>query len=70
VRAAYGIKMSLISISDSWLKFTLILLGKLDLSFRLLGSLTVGIAKARHLLGWKPKIDMLSQLRKMAACEA
>jgi nucleoside-diphosphate-sugar epimerase len=70
VRAAYGIKMPLISIPDSWLKFALILLGKSNLSSRLLGSLTVDISKARNLLGWEPKIDMLNQLRKMAAIKS
>ena len=67
VRAAYGTVMPLIPIPGSWLKFTLNLIGKSELSSRLLGSLTVDISKARNLLGWEPKIDMLTQLRKMAA---
>jgi nucleoside-diphosphate-sugar epimerase len=67
VRAAYGTKMPLIPIPGSWLKFTLNLIGKSELSSRLLGSLTVDISKARNLLGWEPKIDILTQLRKMAA---
>ncbi len=67
VRVAYGTKTPLIAIPDSWLTFILNLLGKSDLSTRLLGSLTVDISKVRNLLGWEPKIDMLTQLRKMAA---
>lgn len=67
VRTAYGINMPLIPFPESWIKFTLNLLGKSDLSSRLLGSLTVDISKARSLLGWEPKIDILTQLRKMAA---
>ena len=67
VRTAYGVKIPLISIPESWLKFTLNLIGKSELSSRLLGSLTVDISKARSLLGWEPKIDMLTQLRKMSA---
>ncbi len=67
IRLAYGIKIPLIPVPESWLKFTLCLFGKSDLASRLLGSLTVDISKARSLLGWGPKIDMLSQLRKMAA---
>ncbi len=67
VRVAYGAKTPLIPIPHSWLTFIFNLLGKSDLSSRLLGSLTVDISKARNLLGWEPKIDMLTQLRKMAA---
>jgi nucleoside-diphosphate-sugar epimerase len=67
IRLAYGIKISLIPVPERWLKFTFSLLGKSDYSSRLLGSLTVDISKARNLLGWEPKIDMLTQLRKMAA---
>ena len=67
VRTAYGVKIPLISIPESWLKFILNLIGKSELSSRLLGSLTVDISKARNLLGWEPKIDMLTQLRKMSA---
>ena len=70
VRTAYGVKIPLMSIPESWLKFTLNLIGKSELSSRLLGSLTVDISKARNLLGWEPKIDMLTQLRKMAAFDS
>lgn len=70
VRAAYGVKLPLISVPESWLRFGLNFVGKSDLSARLLGSLTVDISKARNLLGWEPKIDMLTQLRKMAASES
>jgi nucleoside-diphosphate-sugar epimerase len=66
VRSAYGINIPLIPVPESCLKFSLNLLGRSDLSSRLLGSLTVNISKARNLLGWEPKIDMLTQLRKMA----
>jgi nucleoside-diphosphate-sugar epimerase len=70
VRAAYGVKVPLIPVPAKLLHFGLNLIGKSELSSRLLGSLTVDISKARNLLGWEPKIDMLSQLRKMAASEA
>jgi nucleoside-diphosphate-sugar epimerase len=70
VRAAYGVKLPLIPVPESWLRFSLNFVGKSDLSARLLGSLKVDISKARNLLGWEPKIDMLSQLRKMAAIES
>jgi nucleoside-diphosphate-sugar epimerase len=70
VRSAYGVKIPLIPVPASLLHFGLNLVGKSELSSRLLGSLTVDISKARNLLGWEPKIDMLSQLRKMAASEA
>ncbi len=70
VRAAYGVTIPLIPVPESWLKFILNFVGKSDLSVRLLGSLTVDISKARNLLRWEPKIDMLTQLRKMAASES
>jgi nucleoside-diphosphate-sugar epimerase len=70
VRSAYGVKIPLIPVPASLLHFGLNLIGKSELSSRLLGSLTVDISKARNLLGWEPKIDMLSQLHKMAASEA
>jgi nucleoside-diphosphate-sugar epimerase len=70
VRSAYGVKIPLIPVPAGLLHFGLNLIGKSELSSRLLGSLTVDISKARNLLGWEPKIDMLSQLRKMAASEA
>jgi nucleoside-diphosphate-sugar epimerase len=69
VRSAYGINIPLIPVPESCLKFSLKLIGRSDLSSRLLGSLTVDISKARNLLGWEPKIDMMAQLRKMAANE-
>jgi nucleoside-diphosphate-sugar epimerase len=70
VRLAYGVKIPLIPMPESWLRFGLNFTGKSDLSARLLNSLTLDISKARNLLGWEPKIDMLSQLRKMAASES
>lgn len=70
VRLAYGINIPLITFPESWLKFSLKLLGRLDLSSYYLGSLTVYISKARRLLGWEAKIDMLTQLRKMAAAKS
>jgi nucleoside-diphosphate-sugar epimerase len=70
VRSAYGVKVPLIPVPAELLHWGLNLIGKSELSSRLLGSLTVDISKARNLLGWEPKIDMLSQLRKMAAIQA
>ena len=70
VRAAYGVKTPLVPVPEILINFGLKLVGKADLSSRLLGSLTVDISKARNLLGWEPKIDMLTQLRKMAASES
>jgi nucleoside-diphosphate-sugar epimerase len=70
VRSAYGVKVPLIPVPAELLQFGLNLIGKSELSSRLLGSLTVDISKARNLLDWEPKFDMLSQLRKMAASEA
>ncbi len=70
VRAAYGAKTPLVPVPESLINFGLNLVGKSDLSSRLLGSLTVDISKARNLLGWKPKIDMLTQLRKMATYDS
>jgi nucleoside-diphosphate-sugar epimerase len=70
VRAAYGVKTPLVPVPESLINFGLNLVGKSDLSSRLLGSLTVDISKARNLLRWEPKIDMLTQLRKMAASES
>jgi nucleoside-diphosphate-sugar epimerase len=70
VRTAYGVKTPLVPVPEKLLNFGLNLVGKSDLSSRLLGSLTVDISKARNLLGWEPKIDMLTQLRKTAASES
>ena len=66
VRIAYGIKLPLIPVPEVWLKFIFIFFGRSDLTSRLLGNLTVDISKVRNLLGWEPKIDMITQLRKMA----
>ncbi len=70
VRAAYGVKTPLLPVPESLINFGLNLIGKSHLSSRLLGSLTVDISKARNLLGWEPKIDMLTQLRKMATYDS
>ena len=67
VRAAYGVKTPLVPVPEKLLNFGLNLVGKSDLSSRLLGSLTVDISKARNLLGWEQRIDMLAQLRKMTS---
>jgi nucleoside-diphosphate-sugar epimerase len=70
VREAYGVKTPLLPVPESLINFGLNLIGKSHLSSRLLGSLIVDISKARNLVGWEPKIDMLTQLQKMAAIKS
>ena len=42
------------------------LVGKRDMSQRLLGSLQVDISKTRELLGWKPPVSVDAALKKTA----
>ena len=42
-------------------------LGKADISKRLIGSLQVDNSKTNELLGWKPVVSMDEQLEKMSA---
>ena len=62
-------------ISTAWLLpvptciliFFLKVLGKTDISKRLIGSLQVDNSKTNELLGWKPVVSMDEQLEKMSA---
>jgi UDP-glucose 4-epimerase len=57
IRWAVGQKPLLFPVPERLLKLTLSLLGKKNLSDRLLGDLQVDITKAKDLLGWKPVIN-------------
>ena len=46
--------------------FFLKVLGKTDISKRLIGSLQVDNSKTNELLGWKPVVSMDEQLEKMS----
>ena len=46
--------------------FLLKVLGKADISKRLIGSLQVDNSKTNELLGWKPVVSMDEQLAKMS----
>jgi nucleoside-diphosphate-sugar epimerase len=66
VAKAYGKKSRLFLFPVSLLRLGAKLLGKKNMSDRLLGSLKVDSTKARDLLGWKPVITMDEQLKKTA----
>lgn len=57
IRWAVGQKPLLLPVPERLLKLTLSLLGKKNLSDRLLGNLQVNITKAKDLLDWKPVIN-------------
>lgn len=65
VAKAMGLKIKLVPVPVSWMRFTAKLLGKQAMADRLFGSLQVDSSKARKLLGWQPVISMDKQLRKM-----
>jgi UDP-glucose 4-epimerase len=51
---AQGKAAWLIPVPASWLKWTLVIIGKRDVAQRLLGDLQIDSSKARVLLGWRP----------------
>lgn len=64
--SALGKSAYLVPIPVSILYFSARLLGKLDVSKRLLGWLQVDISKSKELLGWMPKQTIEAGLRKTA----
>ena len=65
VARAMGLKIKLVPVPVSWLRFAAKLLGKQTIADRLFGSLQADSSKARKLLGWQPVISMDEQLKKM-----
>jgi len=57
IRTAMGHRSFLLPIPSAILKFALNILGKKNLSERLLNNLQVDTSKAKQLLGWKPVIS-------------
>ncbi|MCB5207096.1 UDP-glucose 4-epimerase family protein [Methylovorus mays] len=70
VAQAYEVSPRLVSVPTDLLKISARVLGKSDISERLLDSLTVDVTKARELLGWQPIVTMQEQLQKMAKIDA
>ena len=66
VAKAMGLKITLVPVPVSWMRFTAKLLGKQAVADRLFASLQVDSTKAQKLLGWQPVISMNGQLKKMA----
>lgn len=64
---AMGRPARLIPVPTPLLTTTAALLGKRDVSQRLLGSLQVDISKARELLGWVPPVSVDEALRRTVA---
>lgn len=60
---AMGVKERLLPVPESFLMAVGAILGKLDKTQRLCGSLQVDISKARHLLGWTPPFSVEAGLR-------
>jgi len=63
VAKAAGVSSRLIPVPVSVLRFVASLLGKKEVSQRLLGSLQVDISKTRDLLGWTPPLSVEEGLR-------
>jgi len=63
VAKAAGVSSRLIPVPVSVLRFVASLLGKKEVSQRLLGSLQVDISKTRDLLGWTPPLSVEDGLR-------
>jgi len=66
VAMAYDRKAWLIPVPSALLYKLALLLGRPTAIERLLGTLTVDCSKTFKLLGWRPKVSMAEQLRKMA----
>ena len=66
IALAYRCPIRLLPVPIPLLKFLFNLFGMSEVGKRLLGSLTTDDSKAFKLLGWRPKVSIDSQLRKMA----
>lgn len=62
--SSMGKRSLLLPIPDKWIAGAAVLLGKSDLSSRMLDSLQVDISKTKHILNWKPIVCMQEELNK------
>jgi nucleoside-diphosphate-sugar epimerase len=66
VARAYQCGIRLFPVPVGLIRFVAKCIGKSAAADRLLGSLVIDDSKARHMLGWHPKVSVDEQLQKMA----